>query len=82
MYMYTTTGKISSHLLLASNNSNALPWRGSEKTFSQGLGSSNVFPFAALSPTMVVYHQSVAGMSQNKASREHRSWPVDSYTPL
>ncbi len=46
-FVYTTSSKIGSQLLLASTSSNVLLERGSEKTFNECLGVSNVFPSAA-----------------------------------
>ncbi len=46
-FVYTTTSKMDSLLLLASTSSNVLLGRGSEKAFDECLGVSNVFPYAA-----------------------------------
>ncbi len=46
-FVYATTSKIGSQLLLASTSSNVLLGRGSEKAFNECLGVSNVFPSVA-----------------------------------
>ncbi len=42
-FVYTTTNKIDSQVLLASTSSNALLGRGSEEAFNESLGERKVF---------------------------------------
>ncbi len=46
-FMYATTSKIDSQLLLASTSSKVLLGRGSEEAFNEYLGLSSVFPSVA-----------------------------------
>ncbi len=48
VFVYNTTSKIGSQLLLDSTRSNVLLGQGSEKTFNECLGVSNDFPSTAL----------------------------------